>query len=1800
METTNYHMSSLTSSLSIAVVLACCIAPDVGAQTTWTGAVSSAWADAGNWSAGVPANTTDVVIAPSANAPSTSGGGPYNCLSLTVQAGASIAVLPGTALNVWGDVACAGLVAGSVRMRASAQISTSGAGQLGHITLVAGDCHLVDVVAQSLNQEATAGLLTVDHAVMQENAFLRGGGLVGSSGSLLQVGGVLNLGTIAAVTVPPETIRIGSRWISDASWQPTLGLVEFDGPLGTNATVAAGTRFHDFTVSSPQGHVFFGDLLVDGLLRMASNVEVTGTAIDLGQRAGLNLNVVLVGPNVTTLRLRDGIVSAGQILLPNAVMDADGSLQFFVSGTLSLGDGVHVVSGNFNHAGIIQAPATAEFEFDGVGALTTTANGLLPNVRLTGAGHTIYEMRVLGDFEQSFASGPIQVEQLIVGGNARFLGQSVSGLNGGIVQVGGDFDWQTFSVVSVPPSLISVAGRFTATPSFQPSAGRVVLNGNGLQVVTRPAFAWHDLEVGPNSQVSTTLAVQASGSLTVAGTLTTGGLDIEVQGPFEVTGNMVAASASRVRAHSGAVVTGQLTAPVARLDLDGDLELSGGMQLGVGGHEASGSLFVSGSLGLPAGQELVLDGSGIVDIAASNAVPAVRLTGTDYEVRSLQVAGGLLQQAGSMSVLACTVGGDAVFNGIDVTDEGGGLLDVHGSVQVSVSGLLTSPPAVWKCGGDWTSDASFAPQSGIVELNAVGPQNVTMPIFQWHDLRIVSGSIVSTAQDATTLGFLDVGGQLVIGGGSLQVSGDLSIGSAGLLQASVASTVIFNGEASILGTLDVAQGALNAGGDVSVPVGGAVLLGNGPHELQGSLSVQGSWSVPVGEETRFLGVGDIDLSSGVVLPVVVIGGAGYSITRLTVQDELRHINGRLQVADLVSLGDVTFAGITVENLGSGLVDAAGDVVFATSNIVVDPPSLVRCGSNWSSNALFLPTAGRIEFVGGVTHSMVAPQLQLGSLYVAAGDSVTVSTLDVILQQDLELDGSFAAPDGLLEIRGDLTVGTTGQLAMTALGFCDVAGSARNDGSILGINPIRMVGSGVVSGAGGFPGLVVDTSGTILCQGILALAGDLVMETGQFSWQAAARCDVAGDWQARGGSIEAAAGGILEVQGSAILSNLAASTAGVPDIIVQGDWQADLSFHPLAGTVTLAGSSVIRADGGVLAFADLVLSGGSHAIDAAMAVDAQAVLIENPADLVVGAQRLDLTASSVLVSGQLLLGAGGVLHLGAGTDMEVSTTGGLSLLGAWDNPAAVEGVVGSGYSLTVRGGIEAFNYVFSGMGPGGVWITESATIASAPRDMRGGLFRDGDPAAGSCLLHIDRALPQQLRYIGFEDAGTVSYNVRSSGAAVVTIVNDRGNFTGVAHEDDPGSVIEWLPEERTELVAFASRAAVHRVEVAFETSSEVDVDRFQILRSQSTAGPFVTVAGGSLLPSGAVQQGSAYGFTDTFVVDTIRYYYRLQEVLTHGEPRTLGEDFARPWPQQIGNTWFVSAQGGYPDIASAVAAAQPGGTVVVESGTYAAFTVDKPIRILPDGSGPVTIDTSAASLVVRDVPAGAGDVVLQDLVVGSATAPFGMTVDNCDNRVLLDGLQVAAGVGVPGLVVADSRLTAVQRCDFVGEPGLRYDAGAAGYFSASTVDDLEVVGISDVVACDVVVGGQLTKGVGSSLTLQPGTMPTLQTTGGWVGDKPVEVEVATNPGSFFAMVYSLRRDFADLTAVFPLDMVLLVEQTQSVSVLSGLMGPSGRLQSQLVAPGGAPGWGLSIPLQVLELRLDGTGRLGTSRDLVFLP
>jgi hypothetical protein len=168
-----------------------------------------------------------------------------------------------------------------------------------------------------------------------------------------------------------------------------------------------------------------------------------------------------------------------------------------------------------------------------------------------------------------------------------------------------------------------------------------------------------------------------------------------------------------------------------------------------------------------------------------------------------------------------------------------------------------------------------------------------------------------------------------------------------------------------------------------------------------------------------------------------------------------------------------------------------------------------------------------------------------------------------------------------------------------------------------------------------------------------------------------------------------------------------------------------------------------------------------------------------------------------------------------------------------------------------------------------------------------------------------------------------------------------------------------------------------------------------------------------------------------------------------------------------DTLRVGPSGAFAQINTAVAASQPGDTIIVEPGTYVPFTASHALRVIGDGTGPVVIGfVGTNGVTVSNLPAGAefvlsgvevrtntlgaagsalvrldanaGTVVLHDVLVQGAFAGVGLRVTNCasvvvtDSRILDSGPYISTSAG--GAIESSLSTLLLADCTVTGDVG----------------------------------------------------------------------------------------------------------------------------------------------------------------------
>jgi hypothetical protein len=145
--------------------------------------------------------------------------------------------------------------------------------------------------------------------------------------------------------------------------------------------------------------------------------------------------------------------------------------------------------------------------------------------------------------------------------------------------------------------------------------------------------------------------------------------------------------------------------------------------------------------------------------------------------------------------------------------------------------------------------------------------------------------------------------------------------------------------------------------------------------------------------------------------------------------------------------------------------------------------------------------------------------------------------------------------------------------------------------------------------------------------------------------------------------------------------------------------------------------------------------------------------------------------------------------------------------------------------------------------------------------------DGRDSDGAPALPSDKDPdPETIRAHAFSDVTFLQFLSNQSGGELVYV------------SDSPSAV---------ELSSFDAFTRGGYVEISWCTLAEINSVGFNVQRSTSEDGLFRTINGEVIPAAGSATEGASYLFTDEDVSAGSDYYYRLEELVTHGEKIVYG-------------------------------------------------------------------------------------------------------------------------------------------------------------------------------------------------------------------------------------------------------------------------------------------------------------------------
>ena len=595
--------------------------------------------------------------------------------------------------------------------------------------------------------------------------------------------------------------------------------------MAGNVTINAGGA-----ITCAESFVCAQALTVDGTL------TTTGFLVQVASTLTVASTGSLQATSATSLVTQGSLLVSGPLNAPQALLIASAGATIFSTGTITLGSGVHTMTGTLASNGTVNIPGKIQF-VGASGGLDSIPRITVQDVDvMVSGGFMLSTVLVTGTFQ--LLSGTVNVVNApLLQGPAIFQGGTY-GSSGSLLTLEGS---TTFSGTTVSAAVnLLVKGSWTSDLNFNPASGTMRFAGGTNQSVTVADASFGFGGVGStvsviidtNTSIQTSLPVEVGGALTLgtagggganAGTLTTTGSSVQMNGPLTVysNGSLQATSATSLATGAGVSILGVVNAPSGVLTASAGVTIfsTGTITLGSGVHTMTGTLASNGTVNIPGKIQFVGASGGLDSIPRITVQDVDVMVSGGFMLSTVLVTGTFQLLSGTVNVVnAPLLQGPAIFQG-GTYGSSGSLLTLEGSTTFLGTGVSGVVNLLVK--GSWTSDSNFNPTSGTVTFGGSGAQLVTMGGGQMPAV-VISSTSSTTITDAG-----HVKNNLTVNGsGSLTSNGALDV-DGNLTASGSPSSISFAGVGSVV------DGTFSASGAVVV---------DGSLELNGTASFLGSVS----------------------------------------------------------------------------------------------------------------------------------------------------------------------------------------------------------------------------------------------------------------------------------------------------------------------------------------------------------------------------------------------------------------------------------------------------------------------------------------------------------------------------------------------------------------------------------------------------------------------------------------------------------------------------------------------------------------------------------------------------------------------------------------------------------------------------------------------------------------------------------------------------------------------------------------------------------------------------------------------
>ncbi|RYE24599.1 MAG: hypothetical protein EOP51_06825, partial [Sphingobacteriales bacterium] len=591
-----YRIAKLTSTNNINPLLytasnesnAAVIVINGGAQ--WTGAISTDWAVAGNWCAGVvPTSATDVTIKSSAvRMPEIITTG--SCRNLTIETGATVAGLTGSTFNIAATLTNNGSMTnnGTVNFNGTAQQSFSGVTSFFNVTINnAAGVVLPSAITVNNNLLIASGVLNANNnnIIVRGNwtnnasatAFTAGTGTVFFSGSAAQlVNGSFSTrfnnftagNTADAVTLGVNTIILNNLSV-------TSGILDLGVYTANRLTTGGTLTVANNALLEIGGTQTFPSNYTTNTLVVNSTVEYNGTNQTVANQLYGNLMLSSAAGSVTKTFPAIALSVAGNLISvkgPGTAVNFTAASNITVSRDVSIGAATTFNGGSFAHT--VAGNWTTDGTFTGnTSTVTFTGTG----ATISGAGAHNFNNLTIAASGISFTDNNLNLTgNLATTGSGNFNSTAsstltMSGTSKTITGIGYILGNVNLTGSVSTASTIEILGNLSSANLFSANTALITMSGAGKTIAGAGGKAIGTLNI--TGSVTTNAGFSIYSALNVSGSFTASAGTANFYNTSTLTGTAnlfdVNIPASLLRLTSGSVlgIAGVLTYPSGTLDV---------------------------------------------------------------------------------------------------------------------------------------------------------------------------------------------------------------------------------------------------------------------------------------------------------------------------------------------------------------------------------------------------------------------------------------------------------------------------------------------------------------------------------------------------------------------------------------------------------------------------------------------------------------------------------------------------------------------------------------------------------------------------------------------------------------------------------------------------------------------------------------------------------------------------------------------------------------------------------------------------------------------------------------------------------------------------------------------------------------------------------------------------------------------------------------------------------------------------------------------------------------------------------